>query len=68
LKVVLDTHVWVWWLLASLADRERLELNRIAGAGGIHLPAICLWEAQMLYSKGRIKLPSPFSTWIRPIG
>jgi PIN domain nuclease of toxin-antitoxin system len=29
------------------------------------LPAICQWEAQMLYRKKRIELPLPFSTWLR---
>jgi PIN domain nuclease of toxin-antitoxin system len=67
LKIILDTHVWLWWLLpdSPLPGRERNALDRIASDMGIFLPAIGLWEAQMLYSKQRIELPCPFATWLR---
>ncbi len=67
MKVILDTHVWVWWLLpdSPLSARERRALDDIAADKGILLPAICQWEAQMLHSKGRIELPVPFATWLR---
>ncbi len=67
MNVILDTHIWVWWLLPSspLPDRERMALDRIATDKGILLPAICLWEAQMLHRKKRIELPVPFPTWLR---
>ena len=67
MKVLLDTHIWVWWLLpdSQLPIRERKALDRIANDGGIHLPAICQWEAQMLHTKKRIELPLPFPTWLR---
>jgi PIN domain nuclease of toxin-antitoxin system len=66
-NVILDTHIWVWWLLpgSPLPDRERMALDRIATDKGILLPAICLWEAQMLHRKKRIELPVPFPTWLR---
>ena len=67
MKILLDTHIWLSWLLPDslLPDRERKALDRIAAGKGIFLPAICLWEAQMLYSKKRIELPVPFPTWLR---
>ena len=67
MKVLLDTHVWVWWLLpeSPLPDLERKALDRVAENRGIHLPAICQWEVQMLHSKGRINLSIPFPTWLR---
>jgi PIN domain nuclease of toxin-antitoxin system len=67
LKAVLDTHMWVWWLLADspLPDRERRALDRLAASRDLCLPAICQWEAQMLHARGRITLPLPFATWLR---
>jgi len=67
LKVILDTPVWIWWLLpgSPLPDRERLALDRIAADGGIYLPAICQWETQMLHSKGRVEFPLPFADWLK---
>jgi PIN domain nuclease of toxin-antitoxin system len=66
-KVLLDTHVWIWWLLGSerLSTPERRSLDRVAAAGGCHLSAMSLWEAQMLHSKGRLSLDRPFAAWLR---
>jgi PIN domain nuclease of toxin-antitoxin system len=66
LSVVLDTHIWIWWLTEdkALSPAERSALNGEASRKGCNLPAICLWEAQMLYSKGRLRLPLPFEAWL----
>ncbi len=39
MKVLLDTHVWIWWLLGSerLSPPERRSLDQGAAAGGCHL-------------------------------
>jgi PIN domain nuclease of toxin-antitoxin system len=67
LKVLLDTHIWLWWLTGSaeLSGPERTALDRTAEAQELFLPAISLWEAQMLHSKKRIELPLPFADWLR---
>ncbi len=64
---LLDTHVWLWWLLGQpeLAAPEREALDALAAAG--HPPAlsaISLWEAQMLAAKGRLELDSPLTHWL----
>jgi PIN domain nuclease of toxin-antitoxin system len=65
-KVLLDTHVWIWWLLGSerLSVQDRRGLDQLAGAGGCHLSSMSLWEAQMLHAKGRLSLDRPFATWL----
>lgn len=67
MKVLLDTHIWLWWLTGSpeLSDSERAALDRSAEAQQVFLPSISLWEAQMLHSKRRIELPLPFPDWLR---
>jgi PIN domain nuclease of toxin-antitoxin system len=67
LKVLLDTHMWLWWLTRhpEMSDRERAALDRAAEKQQLFLPAISLWEAQMLHSKNRIRLPMPFHEWLR---
>lgn len=67
MTVLLDTHVWIWWLLGSdqLPARERQELDRLASRGALRLAAVSLWEAQLLHAKRRLTLSRPFDTWIR---
>lgn len=67
MTVLLDTHVWLWWLLGSeqLPSHERAELDRLAARGALRLAAVSLWEAQMLYAKRRLSLDRSFDIWIR---
>lgn len=64
---LLDTHVWLWWLLGStrLPARERAALDRLGSRGALRLAAVSLWEAQMLHAKGRLVLDRAFDVWIR---
>ena len=66
MRVLLDTHLWLWWLLGSpqLPMRERQAIDQSAQARQLRLAAISLWEAQMLARKSRLKLDIPFSEWI----
>jgi PIN domain nuclease of toxin-antitoxin system len=66
LSVLLDTHVWLWWLTpdSPLALRERNALDANAEQGELFVAAISLWEAQMLHAKGRLQLPAPFDVWL----
>jgi PIN domain nuclease of toxin-antitoxin system len=67
MAVLLDTHVWVWWLSGDprLKARERDALDRLAERRELRLCAISLWEAQMAYSKGRFEPADPFEAWLR---
>lgn len=67
MTVLLDTHVWLWWILGStrLPTKERTALDRLASRAALRLAAVSLWEAQMLHAKGRLVLDRPFDVWIR---
>jgi PIN domain nuclease of toxin-antitoxin system len=56
LKLLLDTHIWLW----SLQDRERLgsrvEKELRDSSNEVWLSPISTWEALLLHSKGRILL------------
>jgi PIN domain nuclease of toxin-antitoxin system len=66
LSVLLDTHIWVWWLTpgSPLARRERDALDALAGRRELYISAISLWEAQMLHAKDRLELPLAFADWL----
>lgn len=60
-SVLLDTHVWLWWLLGQPehSGAERAALDALAAAGTPPgSSAISLWEAQMLTDMGRLQLDS----------
>lgn len=64
---LLDTHIWLWWLLGQpdLAANERAALDALAAAGTPPaLAPISLWEAQMLAAKGRLEIDSPLAHWL----
>ena len=66
MNVLLDTHVWIWWVTgqAGLSEAEVAALGSAAEAGEVALSAISLWEAQMLHARGRLELAMPFDTWL----
>lgn len=67
MPVLLDTHVWVWWLSGDRrqSTRERDALDRLAGRAELRLSAISLWEVQMAYAKKRFQPEDPFEVWLR---
>jgi PIN domain nuclease of toxin-antitoxin system len=66
LSVLLDTHVWVWWLTSGspLSRAEREALDAKARRRQLFLAAISPWEAQVLHTKRRLELPLPFAEWL----
>jgi PIN domain nuclease of toxin-antitoxin system len=63
-KLLLDTHTWIWRLLAP--DRLSAEAERAIGDrdSTSHLSPISAWETLVLARKGRLDLtPSP-SEWV----
>lgn len=66
MSVLLDTHIWIWWLTpgSPLTRVERSALDASAARRELHVPAISLWEAQVLHAKRRLELPLPFAEWL----
>lgn len=64
--VLLDTHVWLWWLLGdgALKTSEREALDRLAGKSSIAISWATIWETEILERKGRITLLPDFKSWM----
>jgi PIN domain nuclease of toxin-antitoxin system len=63
--IVLDTHVWVWWVHGDArlpADYALL----VAGheSDGLGVSAISCWEIAKLIEHGRLTLPCGVSEWL----
>jgi PIN domain nuclease of toxin-antitoxin system len=65
LKLLLDTHVWLWRLLepARLARRAATVLSD--SANELYLSPISVWETLVLARKGRLELDPPPGAWVR---
>lgn len=65
MKLLLDTHIWIW----SLLDRARLSarVTRVLAAPGheLWLSSISLWELCMLVERGRLHLDREVGSWAR---
>jgi PIN domain nuclease of toxin-antitoxin system len=64
MKLLLDTHIWLW----SLAEPHRLS-RRVAKEldnrqNELWLSPISMWEAFLLFRKKRVQISTDFSTWL----
>lgn len=64
--IVLDTHVWVWWVNdpAQLTEAQRQEIYRNED-DQIGVSAISCWEVAKLCERERLELPVELSEWLR---
>lgn len=63
---VIDTHVWLWFVLGDLklSKKSRNLIEESANKGTLNLSCISLWEVAMLESKGRIVFSKECHTWL----
>ncbi len=66
MSLLLDTHTWIWWLTGQdeLSRKEHQKLDSLSEKTPPVISDISLWEAQMIYAKGKLKLTIPFSQWL----
>jgi PIN domain nuclease of toxin-antitoxin system len=64
LRLLLDTHIWLW----SLQDPKRLGrrlLRELHNPGNeLWLSPISTWEALALHEKGRVRLHGDLDEWV----
>ena len=64
MRLLLDTHIWLW----SLREPQRLS-RRIARelddpGNELWLSPVSTWEALLLYAKRRIEVPGDLTEWL----
>jgi PIN domain nuclease of toxin-antitoxin system len=64
---LLDTHVWVWWMLGDsrLSARNRKALDDLPSGSRPGLCDISLWEVALLVQLGRLRLDDDLEDWLR---
>jgi len=63
--IVLDTHVWVWWVDGGgQLPPVYQALLRAEAAKGLGVSAISCWEVAKLVERGRLQLTIPVEQWL----
>jgi PIN domain nuclease of toxin-antitoxin system len=62
--IVLDTHVWVWWVHGDAQIKpSQASVIEEAESDIIGVSAISCWEVAKLVERGRLVLPRPLEAW-----
>lgn len=62
--IVLDTHIWLWWVNNDSFNLKPEWLNRIQGSEEVGISAISCFEVAWLERHERIALPCPRQEWL----
>jgi len=62
--IVLDTHVWVWWIHGNeQLTSPQTQIIQANETDVIGVSAISVWEVAKLVENGRLELPCPLHEW-----
>lgn len=62
--IILDTHIWIWWVHSADPLTEVQEQTIVANEGDkIGVSTISLWEIAKLIEYGRLELPFSIEAW-----
>ncbi|NEQ79434.1 MAG: type II toxin-antitoxin system VapC family toxin [Moorea sp. SIO2I5] len=63
--ILLDTHVWLWWLHTpeQLSERSRTLLTIGENQNTLMVSAISVWEIALKHSAGKLPLPLSVNEW-----
>jgi len=66
LVIVLDTHIWIWWIASpnKLSPTSIQAIENEIPHKGLRISSISAWEVAMLVSRGRLELTMDAAAWI----
>jgi PIN domain nuclease of toxin-antitoxin system len=64
MNLLLDTHIWLWWVNQDnqLSARHRAVISE---AENVFVSAVSCWEVVMLHQRQRIELTKPLNDWFQ---
>ena len=63
-RLLLDTHVWWWYLIGSERLPARIRRALDSADGSVWLSPISVWELGMLAARGRIEIEGQYRAWV----
>jgi len=64
LKLLLDTHIWLWSLREPARLSRRVRRALLTSKNELWLSPVSTWEALMLHGKGKIRLHEDPAAWL----
>ena len=66
MRVVIDTHAWIWWVTSDrrLSRRARAAIGKAAGKNDLWLSQISVWEMAKKVENGQLALVRPLDEWL----
>lgn len=62
--LLLDTHVWLWYLLGDSHLRPRMRKLIDSSLSNCWLSPITIWETGMLVARGKFSVEEGFRSWV----
>lgn len=62
--IVLDTHIWVNWILGGNAALTPVVVDAMQKESCLAVSAISCFEVSLLVSRGKLELPLPVNEWL----
>jgi PIN domain nuclease of toxin-antitoxin system len=63
-ELLLDTHVWFWYLTGSKRLGRKLRHAVDSSLDGLWLSPVSIWELGMLARKERIRITGDYRAWV----
>ncbi len=64
MRLLLDTHIWLWSLLEPGRLSRRVKRELADPASELWLSPISVWELSVLLRRGRVRLEHDFHEWV----
>lgn len=64
MKLLLDTHIWIWSLLQPERLSRRVGAELASGENDLWLSPVSVWETLVLAEKGRLVLDKAPALWV----
>ena len=66
MRIVLDTHAWIWWVTKDrrLSQKARAAIRRSQDQNTLWLSLISIWELAKKVEKAQLVLDRPLDHWL----
>ena len=64
MKLLLDTHIWIWSVVHPEKLGRRLRRRMARPDSELYLSPVSIWEAHQIHKRGRLRTRASFPEWI----